>query len=92
MNEKEVLYYICSWIHVYSFDDGLVPGSSGESGWLILLFFLWDCKPFNSFNPFSKSSVRDPMLSPMAANIHLSTSVFVRLWQGLSGDSHIRLL
>jgi hypothetical protein len=32
--------------HVYSLVGGLVPGSwGGVSGWLILLFFLWVCKP-----------------------------------------------
>jgi hypothetical protein len=28
-------------LHVYSLVGDLVPGSSGGSGWLILLFFLW---------------------------------------------------
>jgi hypothetical protein len=40
--------YICSWnhgsLHVYSFIGELFPGSSGGSGWLIFLFFLWGCK------------------------------------------------
>jgi len=39
--------YICSLsyvsLYVYSLVGGLVPGSSGGSGWLILLFFLWGC-------------------------------------------------
>jgi hypothetical protein len=30
---------------VYSMVGGLVPGSSEESSWLTLLFFLWGCKP-----------------------------------------------
>jgi hypothetical protein len=30
----------------------LVPGSSGESGCLILLFFLWRCKPFQLLQSF----------------------------------------
>jgi hypothetical protein len=29
---------------VYSLVGGLVPGSFGESGWLVLLFFLWSCR------------------------------------------------
>jgi len=41
---KAILCYIGSWsyglLHVYSFVGGLVPGSSGVSSWLILLFFL----------------------------------------------------
>jgi hypothetical protein len=48
MPDKAILCYIYSWIHgflhVYSLVSGLVPGSSGGSGWLILLFFLWGCK------------------------------------------------
>jgi hypothetical protein len=56
MPDKVILCYICSWsigsLHVYFLVGGLVPGSSGWSGWLILLFFLWDCKllqPLQSF-------------------------------------------
>jgi hypothetical protein len=45
--------------------------------------------PFSFFNPFSKSYVADPVLSP---TIWASASVFVRLWQSLSGDSYIRIL
>ena len=41
MPNKAILCYICSWSHVslnvYSLVGGLVPGSSGGSGWLILL-------------------------------------------------------
>jgi hypothetical protein len=47
MPDKAILCYICSWshrsLHVYSL-VGLIPRSSGESGWLILLFFLWGSK------------------------------------------------
>jgi hypothetical protein len=50
MPNKAILCYICSWSHgshhVYSLLDGLVPGSSGGSGWLTLLFFLWGCNFF----------------------------------------------
>jgi hypothetical protein len=46
--DKAIFCYICSWshgsLHVYSFVDGLVTGSSGSSGWLIMLFFLWGCR------------------------------------------------
>ena len=39
--------YICSLhhgsLHVYSLVGGLVPRSSGSTGWFILLFFLWGC-------------------------------------------------
>jgi hypothetical protein len=72
MYDMAILCYICSWSHVYSFVDGLVPGSSGGSGWLILLFFLWGCKPLQLHSPFSNSSTVDPTLSPMVtANICL---------------------
>jgi len=47
MPNKAILCFICDWSHrsipVFSWDGGLVPGSSGVSGWLILLFFFWGC-------------------------------------------------
>jgi hypothetical protein len=48
LHDKAILCYICSLRHVYSFADGLVPRSYGGFGWLILLFFLWGCKPSTS--------------------------------------------
>jgi hypothetical protein len=48
--------------------------------------------PFNSFSPFSNSSIVDPVLSPMVCWLQASASVFVRLWQSLSEDSYIMLL
>jgi len=46
MLNKTILCYICDWshgsLHVYSLVGCLVSGSSEGSGWLILLFFLWD--------------------------------------------------
>jgi hypothetical protein len=54
--DKTILCYICIWRHrslrVYSSFGGLVPGSSGGSGWLILLFFLWGYKPLQLFQYF----------------------------------------
>jgi hypothetical protein len=47
---------------------GSVPGSSGVSGWLILLFLVWGCKPLQlleSLSPLSNSSTGIPVLSPM---------------------------
>ena len=48
MFSKTILSYICNWshgsLHEYSLVCGLVPGSSGWSGWSILLCFLWGCK------------------------------------------------
>jgi hypothetical protein len=56
MSDKALLCYICGWshgpLHVYSLVDGLVPRSSGESGWLILIFFLWGCKPLQLLRSF----------------------------------------
>jgi len=55
---KTILCYICGWSHgslpVYSLVGGLVPGSSGVSGWLILLFFLWGCKALQFLQSFLK--------------------------------------
>ena len=56
MPDKAILCYICGWshgsLHVYSLNGGLVPGSSGASGWLILLFVLWGCKPLGVLQSF----------------------------------------
>jgi hypothetical protein len=53
MSNKAILCYIYSWspgsLHVYSLIGGLEPGSSG---WLILLFFLWSCKPLQLLQSF----------------------------------------
>jgi hypothetical protein len=49
MPEKAILWFMCSGshgsLHVHSLVDGLVSGSSGVSGWWILLLFLWSYKP-----------------------------------------------
>ena len=42
-------------LHMYSLDGVLVLGSSGcgeQSGWLILLFFLWNYKPLQLLQSF----------------------------------------
>jgi len=49
---------------------GLVPGSSRGSDWLMLLFFYGVASPFGSFSPFSDSSIRVPVLSPMVGCKH----------------------
>jgi hypothetical protein len=92
MRDKAILCCICSWshgsLHVYSLVGGLVPGSSEGSAWLTLLFFLWDCKLLQSFLyllhwvPCVQSD----------GWLQTSASVWVRLWQRLSGDNHTRLL
>ena len=56
MPDKAILCYICSWrhrfLHVYFLVGGLAIGSSVESGWLMLLFFLWGCKPLQHLQSF----------------------------------------
>jgi hypothetical protein len=67
MSDKSILCYIWGWsygsLHVYSSVGGLVPGSSGESGWLILLIFRWCCNLPNS-------SIGIPALSLMVGCEH----------------------
>jgi hypothetical protein len=99
MPNKAILCYICSWshesLHVYSLVCGSVPGSSGGSGWLILLFLLWVANPFSSFSDLSNSYIKDPIKETCAQSsgwLQTSTSVFFRFWQSLSWDSYIRLL
>jgi hypothetical protein len=47
-----IFCYICSWRNkshlVLSLVGGLVPGSSGGTGLLILLILIWGCKPLSS--------------------------------------------
>jgi hypothetical protein len=38
MEDKAILWYKCSWSHVYSLVGGLVPGTPGGSLWLLFLF------------------------------------------------------
>ena len=58
MPDKVILCYICSWshgsFHVYSLVGGLVPGSSRGTGLLILLFFLWGCRPLQLLQKFQR--------------------------------------
>jgi hypothetical protein len=57
MPDNAILCYICvwshGWLHVYSLAGGLVPGKFW-SGWVILLFFLWGCKPLQLLQTFLK--------------------------------------
>ena len=70
--DKDILYNVCSWSHVYSLVDDYIPGSScGLLGW-------YCCSssgvaiPLNSFSLFSIDSIRDLWLSPMIGCEHLS--------------------
>ena len=73
MLDNAILCYICSWIHkflhVYSLVGGLVPERSGESGWLILLIFLWEYKLLLLFWSFN-SSTGDLVISPIVGCKH----------------------
>jgi hypothetical protein len=75
MTHKAILCYICSWnhgsLHVSSLVGGLVPGSSGGTGWFILLFLLLGCKPVQILGSFPSFFIGDPVLSQMAESIHL---------------------
>jgi hypothetical protein len=75
MSDKDILCYMYGSshgaLHVYCLVDGLVPGSSGASGWLISLFLLWVANPFSSLSPFSNSCIGDPMLSPVVGWEHM---------------------
>jgi hypothetical protein len=96
--DKAILCYICGWshgsLHTYSLFGSLVPGNSGRSGWLILLFFLWGCKPLQLLQYFLYLLHWGPHWGPHVQSMvgceHLT--LFVRLWQSLWGDSYIRLL
>jgi hypothetical protein len=74
MTEKAIFCYICIWSHefhhVYSLVGGLIPGSYRGTGWFILLFLLYGCKPFSSFGPFSSSWIGDSVLCLMVGCEH----------------------
>ena len=44
--------WVPSYVFLVWWVDGLVPGSSRGSSWLILLFFLWGCKPLQLLQSF----------------------------------------
>jgi hypothetical protein len=56
MMNRAPFCYICGWshgsLHVYSLVGDLVPGSSGGTGWFLLLFLLWGCKPLQLLGSF----------------------------------------
>jgi hypothetical protein len=95
MPDKAIVCYISSWshesLHVYSLLGGLVPESSGESGWLIMFFFLWGCKHLQLLQSFPLL-LHCGLLAQSNGWLQASTSVLVRFWHSLSGNSHTRLL
>jgi hypothetical protein len=74
-----ILCHLCTWSQgsLHSLVGGLVPGSSGRSVQLSVA-------PLPMCLLQTQSSVQYWLWA--------SSSVFVRLWQSLSGDSYIRLL
>jgi hypothetical protein len=58
MPKKAILCYMWDWshgsLHVYTLVGVLVLGIFGGSGWLILFFFLWDCKHLKLLQSFLK--------------------------------------
>ena len=94
MTNKAILCYICSWSHeshhVYSLAGGLVQGSSRISVWLVL-FLLWGCKCLQLLQSFLQLLHWVPY-AQFNGWLSAFASVFVRLWQRLSGDSYIKLL
>ena len=95
MFNKGTLCYISGWshgnFHVHSLVGGFIAGSSGLSVCLILLFFLKVANTFSSFSPFSNFLHWGPHAQSNGWMWALTT-VFVWLWQSLSGDRYIRLL
>jgi hypothetical protein len=95
MLDKIIMCYICSWshgyLHVYSLVDSLVPGSFEGSGWLILLFFLWGCKPLQFLQSFLKL-LHWGRCAESDCWLWASASVLVRLWKSFSWDRYTWLL
>ena len=66
MSNTAILCYICGWshgsLHVYFLVVGLVPGSSGATGWSYCCYSYGAANPFRSLGPFSGDSVHSPMV------------------------------
>jgi hypothetical protein len=79
-------------LHVYSLVGGPVPGSlrGKGSGQLTLLLLLWGCKPPQLLQSLLQLLYQGPRAQSNGL-LQAFTSVFVRLWQSLSEDRHIRL-
>jgi hypothetical protein len=69
------------FFHVYSLVGGLFPGSSGVSHRLILLFFLWSCKPLQLLQSF-------PTLASPCSVQWLAPKIHLCICQALS--KHLR--
>ena len=90
MPDKAILFCICSWshksCHVPSLVGTLLPGFFGGSGWLILLFFLWGCKPAPSVLALSSPLGCQHSVQCLAACIHICIGqALAEPLRGLSG-------
>jgi hypothetical protein len=91
MPNKAILCHICNWnhgsLHMYSSVGGPAPGSSTGFGLLTLLLPPWGCK-----SPQILWSLLHLLHQGRQAQsngwLQASSSLFVRFWQSLSGDSY----
>jgi hypothetical protein len=78
---------------VYSLVGSLVPGSSGGSGWLILLFFLWGCKLLQLLGPLcSVFSLTAPALVHHAGGYSFAAPLSQLISEAALLWSHIQSL
>jgi hypothetical protein len=59
------------WVAPCVLFGGLVPESSKGSGWLILLFFPWGCKPLHVLQSFQSSNGVPCSVQWLTASIYL---------------------
>ena len=97
MPAKAIICFICSWnygfLHVYSLVGGLVSGSSEGVGvglWLVdTVVHPMGCKPLQLLQSFPWLLHWDH-LAQSDGWLQASSSILIRLWQSLSGDSYTR--
>jgi hypothetical protein len=75
---------------VYSLVGSPIPRSFGGSGQLTLLLPSWGWKPYQLLLSLLQL-LHQGLHAQYNDWLQAPTSVFVRLWKSLSGDSHIRL-
>jgi hypothetical protein len=83
MHNNTILCYICSWSHVYSFVDGLVPGSWwGGEGWLVNIVVL----PTGLQTPSTPSVLSlTPLLGTPCSVQWLAVSIHLCICKALAG-------
>jgi hypothetical protein len=74
--DKAILCYLCIWSHgslpIYSLIGGLVPGSTGWSDQLMLLF-PWGCNPPQLLQPFRQLPHQGSSVWWLSLSIHICT-------------------